>query len=162
VKVCLRLQPETLKSVVEKGRDQILILYRPVIPIIGRRQVAQGPPSSRVATVKISRNPFGLFLHPDILLLLAINAFSTAVFYTTNASISVLFSAAYPFLNETKIGLCFIAIGGGTAVGSIVIGPLLDWEYRTFKKRAETRITALELTTDDITKENDFPLEQVR
>jgi predicted MFS family arabinose efflux permease len=85
-----------------------------------------------------------------------------AVFYGINTSISVLFSAAYPFLNEAKIGLCFLAIGGGMAIGSITMGPVLDWKYRTFRKRAETRIIALGLTTDDITKENDFPLEQVK
>jgi predicted MFS family arabinose efflux permease len=103
-----------------------------------------------------------LFLHPDILLLLALNAIVNAVFYGINTSISTLFSAAYPFLNETKIGLCYLAIGGGLAIGSSVIGRVLDWEYQTFRRKAESRITALGLTTADITKENTFPLEQVR
>ena len=120
------------------------------------------PTVPREVTVKVFRNPFRLFLQPDILLLLAINAIVFAVFYGINASVSSLFSVAYPFLNETKIGLCYLATGGGMAMASAIMGPILDWEYRKFRKRAETRITALGLNTADITKENLFPLEQVR
>jgi hypothetical protein len=39
---------------------------------------------------------------------------------------------------------------------------VLDWEYQTFRKRAETRITVLGLTNTDVTKEDFFPLEQVK
>ena len=153
--------PETLKSVVEEGRIQIPIIYRPIIPIIGR-QIVQGPTVDREVTINVFRNPFGLFLQPDILLLAALNAIVFAVYYGINASISSLFSAAYPFLDETKIGLCYLAIGGGMTMASLIMGRVLDWEYQTFRKRAETRIKALGLTTADITKEDFFPLEQVR
>ena len=98
--ICRSLQPETLKSIVEEGRDRIPIIYQPVIPIIGR--ISQGPTVAREVTAKVYRNPFRLFLQPDILLLLALNAIVNAVFYGLNTSISTLFSAAYPFLNETK------------------------------------------------------------
>jgi hypothetical protein len=161
VTVCRSLQPETLKSVVDEGRNRIPILYQPVIPIIGR-QVSQRPTVARGVTAKVFRNPFRLFLQLDILLLLALNAIVFAVFYGINASISSLFSAAYPFLDETKIGLCYLAVGGGMAMSSLIIGRVLDWEYQTFRKRVETRITALGLTTADIRKEDLFPLEQVR
>ena len=113
-------------------------------------------------TAKVYRNPFRLFLQLDILLLLALNAIVFAVFYGINASISSLFSAAYPFLDETKIGLCYLAIGGGMIIATPIMGRVLDWEYQTFRKRAETRITAMGLTTADIMKEDFFPLEQVR
>ena len=159
--VCRSLQPETLKSVVEDGRNRIAILYQPVIPIIGCK-VSQGPTVAREATAKYFRNPFRLFLQPDILLLLAINAIVFAVFYGITASISSLFSASYTFLNETTIGLCYLAIGGGMIMATLTMGRVLDWEYQTFRKEAESRITALELTTADITKEDFFPLEQVR
>ncbi|KAF8807811.1 MFS general substrate transporter [Phlegmacium glaucopus] len=154
------LQPETLKRIVEEGRDQIPIIYRPVIPIIGRRQVSQGPTPG--PTAKVSRNPFRLFLNPDILVLLALNAIVNAVYYSIVASISSLFSTAYPFLSETKIGLCYLAIGGGMMAGSSIMGRVLDWEYQTFRRRAESRIAALGLTTADITMEEFFPLEQAR
>ena len=114
------------------------------------------------AKAKVFRNPFRLFLQPDILLLLALSAVVNAVFYGINTSTSSLFLAAYPFLDETKIGLCYLAIGGGMAMASATMGPVLDWEYQTFKKRAEARIAAQGLTTADITKEDFFPLERVR
>jgi predicted MFS family arabinose efflux permease len=117
---------------------------------------------AREVTAKVFRNPFGLFLQPDILLLLALNATAFAVFFGINASISSLFLAAYPFLDETKIGLCYLAIGGGMIMASSTMGRVLDWEYQTFRKRAEARIAVLGLTTADIRKEDSFPLEQVR
>ena len=157
---CRSLQLETLKSIVEEGRSQIPVIYQPVIPIIGR-QVSQGPTVRLGVTAKF-RNPFRLFLQPDILLLLALNAIVFAIFYGINASISSLFSEAYPFLDETKIALCYLAIGGSMAMATSIMGRVLDWEYQTFRKRAEKRVMALGLTTADITKEAFFPLEQVR
>ena len=119
---------------------------------------------AREATAKVCRNLFRLFLQPYILLLLAVNAIVCAVFYGINAPISSLFSDAYPFLDETEIGLCYLATRGGTIVATSIMGHVLDWEYQTFRKRIETRITAPGLTagTADITKEDLFPLEQVR
>ena len=159
--VCRSVQPETLKSVVEEGRNWIPILYQPVIPIIGR-QVSQRPTVAWGVTAKTFRNPFRLFLQPDILLLLALNAIVFAIFYGINTSISSLFSVAYPFLDETQIGLCYLAISGGMIIATPIMGRVLDWEFQTFRKRAETHIATLGLTTADITKEEFFPLEQVR
>ena len=159
--VCGSLLPETLKTVVEEGRNRTPILYQPIMPIIGR-QFHRGPTVAREVTTKVFRNPFRFILEPDILPLLALISVVFATFYGINAPTSSLFSAAYPFLNETEIGLCYLAIGGGMAMASTIMGRLFDFEYQTFRKRAETRITALGLTTADITKEDFFPLEQVR
>ena len=120
----------------------------------------------REVTTKVVRNPFRLFLQLDILLLLAINAIVTAVFYGINTSTSSLFLAAYPFLDESKIGLCYLALGGGMIIASFIMGRVLDWEYQTFRKKAEMRITTLDsaesTTAADVAKEDLFPLEQVR
>ena len=83
---------------------------------------------AREVKAKVFRNPFRLFLQPDILLLLILSAIGFAVSFGINASISSLFSAAYPFLNETQIGLCYLANGGGMIMASSVTGRLLDWE----------------------------------
>jgi hypothetical protein len=157
------LQPETLESVIVKGRNRIPFLYHPVIPIIGRH-ATQELTVAREVSIKVFRNPFRLFLQPDILLLLGVSAIANSVFYGINTSISSLFLAAYPFLDETKIGLCYLAVGGGMIIGSSIMGRVLDWEYQTFRKKTETPIAALGLTTTstDITKKKSFPLEQVR
>ena len=54
--------------------------------------------------------------------MLLFNATLYAVFYGVTASISTLFSDIYPFLNQTDIGLCFLGIGGGMAIGSVIGG----------------------------------------
>ena len=154
--VCRSIQPETLESVIDKNP----ILYRPVIPIIGRK-VSQDPTVAREVTTKIFRNPFKLFLQLDIVLLLAINAIAIGVFYGINTSTSSLFLEAYPFLDESKVGLCYLAIGGGMIMASFIMGRVLDWEYETFRKKAEMRITSLESASADATKDL-FPLEKVR
>ena len=117
---------------------------------------------AREATTKVFRNPLKLFLQLDILLLLTTNGIVTAVFYGINTSTSSLFLAAYPFLDETTIGLCYLAIGGGMIIASLIMGRVLDWEYQTFRKRVELRITALEPTATDVMREDFFPLEKVR
>ena len=161
VTVCRSLQPETLKSIVEEGRDRIPILYQPIIPIIGR-QFHRGPTVAREVTAKVFQNPFRFFLEPQILPLLVLISMFYAILYGLNAPTSSLFSAAYPFLNETEIGFCYLPIGVGMVMASSIMGRLYDFEYQTFRKRAEARITALGLTTTDITKEDSFPLEKVR
>ena len=65
-------------------------------------------------------------------------------------------------LNETKIGLCYLAIGGGTIMATSIMGRVLDWEYQTFRKRAETRITEQEFTAADTTSEDSSLLNKLR
>ncbi|KAF8955576.1 MFS general substrate transporter [Flammula alnicola] len=156
--IIILFQPETLHSIVERGRDQIFIVYRPVIPIIVGRAPTRAPVASKV---KIPRNPFLLFLNPDVDVLLLISAIACAVYYGVIATISTLFVATYPFLSETTVGLCFMAIGGGMILGSSITGRVLDAEYRRFKKRVQSRLTG---STDqvDLNQEESFPLEQAR
>ena len=117
---------------------------------------------AREVTAKVFQNPFRFFLEPQILPLLVLISMFYAILYGLNAPTSSLFSAAYPFLNETEIGFCYLPIGVGMVMASSIMGRLYDFEYQTFRKRAEARITALGLTTTDITKEDSFPLEKVR
>ena len=71
----------------------------------------------------------------DILLLSVSNGLACAIFYGITASISVLFSNSYPFLTQTDIGLCFMVIGGGNILGSILIGRFMDRDYHAVKKK---------------------------
>jgi len=151
-------QPETLRSIIDSSRDEVLIFYRPVIPVIGRHSPLTDPNSPKI---KVPRSPFRLFLNPDIDLLLLISAMTCALFYGVIATMSTaLFEATYPFLDETTIGFCFLAIGGGMIFGSLINGRMLDLEYQRFKKLAPARfeqpVDALHLAQDE-----SFPLEKV-
>lgn len=99
----------------------------------------------------------------DILLLLAVNALVCGVFYGVVASTSSLFERTYSFLDEMKIGLCFLAVGGGMTLGSCVNGKLLDKWYHAEKVRfAEKQSDDLKkVDLESIDKLPNFPLERV-
>lgn len=94
---------------------------------------------------------------------------AVAVFYGVLASISSLFARTYPFLSETDIGLCFLSVGGGMIVGSLINGRLLDREYRITK---ENLVRALKERREDAISDEDaarevthadvFPIEMAR
>ncbi|PCH33997.1 MFS general substrate transporter [Wolfiporia cocos MD-104 SS10] len=163
----LALMPETLRAFVGNGSIPPPRGYTPLIPVIGRHRSnnALQDPSTRPARRRFN-NPLVLFLYPDITLLLVFNAVVYAVFYGVTTSISVLFQSTYPYLTETEVGLCFLAIGGGMLVGGIITGRVIDYEYRRTKRQV---ITALKKTDpekrikpEDITKDENFPIEKAR
>lgn len=158
--------PETLLAVRYKTGKVSRIFYTPVVPIVGRKNKdsSADPPPPQDIPKKPFQNPFKLFAKLDIVLLLIVNAIICAVFYGVIASISTLFTRTYPFLDETKIGLCFLAFGGGMAIGSTINGKLLDKWYEKEKKLfAEKFSNDPENPVDmkAVDKSPDFPLERV-
>lgn len=157
--IIILFQPETLSAITDSGRDKVLILYRPVIPIIGH---VSYPTDRHSPKVKVPRNPFRLFLNRDINLLLCISAIACALFYGVIATMSTLLEAAYPFLNETTIGFCFLPIGGGMIFGSSINGRVLDLEYRRFKRLARFDLEGSEANATNLVQDESFPLEKAR
>jgi hypothetical protein len=151
-------QPETLSSIIDNGRDKVLILYQPVIPVIGHFSYPTDRPSS---PIKVPRNPFRLFLNLDIDFLLCISAIACALFYGVIATMSTLLEATYPFLNETTIGFCFLSIGGGMIFGSSINGRVLDLEYQRFKRVARFNLEG-SANAANLAQDESFPLEKVR
>ncbi|KAH9937306.1 major facilitator superfamily domain-containing protein [Fomitopsis serialis] len=164
----LALMPETLRAYVGDGSIPPPRGYQPFIPVIGRKRKSSAPldPSARPLRRGFI-NPFRLFLLPDVSLLLFFNGVVYAVFYGVTTSISTLFQDTYPYLTETEVGLCFLAIGGGMLIGGIVTGKVIDREYRRVK---DQMIAASEKETDpekklspeEVTKEEHFPIEKAR
>ncbi|KAF7979401.1 hypothetical protein HWV62_42510 [Athelia sp. TMB] len=156
--------PETLRALVGDGSYVPSAIYRPLLPIIGRnRPVAENvekPPKKPFA------NPLVLFTYPDVMVILVFNGIVYSVFYGVTATISVLFQQAYPYLSESDIGLCFLAIGGGMIMGSAVVGKLLDRDYAAFKARMIKKIkegsNETGMRPEDVTKEENFPIELAR
>lgn len=159
--------PETLRSYVGDGSLPPPRGYAPLIPVVGRnREGDVSDPAARLPK-RSFHNPLRLFLLPDVTLLLFFNGVVYAVFYGVTTSISVLFEQTYPYLSETDIGLCFLAIGGGMLFGGVAAGRIIDKEYRRVKTQM---IAASEkeldpdkrLKIEDITKEENFPIEKAR
>ncbi|THH33163.1 hypothetical protein EUX98_g1068 [Antrodiella citrinella] len=149
--------PETLRAIVGDGSIPPPRISRPIIPIIGRNRISsdkvEKPPR------KPFINPLRLFFYPEVTLLLIFNGVVYAVFYGVTASISTLFKVVYPFLNETDIGLCFLAIGGGMLIGTVAHGKVLDREYRVVKAKL---IKEGSLSVEDSRNDETFPIEYAR
>ncbi|KAJ7627150.1 MFS general substrate transporter [Roridomyces roridus] len=155
--ILILLLPETLRALVGNGSIcPPSPLSRPLLPLIGRSHARTPPPPNRPR--KPFQNPLRLLLNLDILLLLTFNGLVCAVFYGVTASISTILSDQYPELNETELGLCFLAIGGGMLFGSMTSGRILDWDYQRVKRRfLVSRGGDMEKAQYD-----GFPIEQAR
>ncbi|KAJ6511751.1 major facilitator superfamily domain-containing protein [Mycena vulgaris] len=151
--------PETLRKIVDNGSIAPPAIYYPVVPIIGRH-TAKSPAAEGVpaALAKKFQNPLLILLHVDIALLLIVNGVVYSVFYGVTASISTVFHGAYPQLNETDLGLCFLAVGGGMVIGSLFCGKVLDWEYQRVRRSMPIAQQAGEKTMTD----GAFPIEKAR
>ena len=160
----LRVLPETLRSLVGDGSIVPPPIYRPLLPIIGRNRVGTSDPSERPPRAKFT-NPFRILFYPDVFILLSFNAVQNSLFYAMTASISTLFAETYPYLSETSIGLCFLAVGGGMLFGSWINGKVLDAEYQRIKRKLERRANEdpeYDVRPEDVTKDVNFPIEYAR
>nr|GAT47577.1 predicted protein [Mycena chlorophos] len=155
--VLLLLLPETLRSMVGNGSILPPRVCRPILPILGRKH-PKFPPVPGTQKRQAFRNPLAILLNLDILLLLAFNGVICAIFYGVNASVSTIFHETYPQLNETELGLCYISIGSGTLIGSVVSGKILDWDYRRFSRKL---LANAEPGTQAIDRDL-FPIEKAR
>jgi len=159
------LFPETLRRIVGDGSVPAPHWNRPVIPILLHYDSSTTSSSS---SPKKLTNPFRLFTHPSVIFTLLYNGTVYAVFYGVTASMSTLFSSAYPFLTESELGVCFLASGFGCALGSYLCGRFLDWEFRKVKgkfmadKAAEGQKTESEQELEPGKEREDFPFEYAR
>ncbi|KIK94767.1 hypothetical protein PAXRUDRAFT_827690 [Paxillus rubicundulus Ve08.2h10] len=158
----LTFLPETLRRLVGDGSAIPSKIYRPLIPLVGRGRQNTGvdlPPPPPLS------NPLRILTYLDVMNLLVFNGILYSIFYAVTATISTLFQSTYPFLNEIDIGLCFLAIGGGTIIGGLVTGKLLDRDYRLMKEKIAREASASAedpARPDDATKDDNFPIERAR
>jgi hypothetical protein len=156
----LRVLPETLRAVAGDGSVKAGWIYTTPIPIIGRNRAMKhtsDPPPREPLT-----NPFKMFMYPDVFILLFFNGTFYAVFYGVTASLSISFEDTYPYLTQTDIGLCFLAIGGGMFLGTTVTGKLMDAYYRKIRDSRNPPAQTEPKTIDSDTGAEAFPIEQVR
>lgn len=138
---------------------------RPIIPILTHysdsADFSRPPPKKFV-------NPLNAFKHPSVVFILLYNGVVYSVFYGVTATLSELFLKAYPSLSESEIGVCFLAVGLGCAVGSYTNGKLLDLDFRRIKRTWEEKMR-LEGRKDELInsghtgrESKDFPFEYAR
>jgi hypothetical protein len=157
-----RFLPETLRQLVGDGSVVPSRFYRPLIPLMGKGRMDYDAPKPPKRPLN---NPLRILLYLDILNLLVFNGVFYAVFYAVNTTVSTLFSSKYPFLNETDIGLCFLAIGGGMTFSTVLTGRMLDADYQRIKKKLMKKAEGdpeKHVRPEDVTKDVNFPIECAR
>ncbi|KAL1749018.1 major facilitator superfamily domain-containing protein [Schizophyllum fasciatum] len=151
--VILLFLPETLRGLVGDGHYRAPHYARPWLPVLYRGTDARlaGPRPQ-------FRNPLRLLLKPDIVVLLLCNAMVNSILYTATTSVANVFPDVYPYLGDTTLGLCFLTIGGGMAIGTVVTGKVLDADYRRFERKlhAKARAEGMQEFTGQ------FPIEKAR
>jgi hypothetical protein len=157
----LSFLPETLRALVSNGSVTPPPINRPLISVVGRKRheypASPTPPKPRY------KNPLPILLNMDILLLLIFNGMFVAVYFGITASISTLFQEIYPFLNQTQVGLCYLTVGVGSILGSVLSGKLLDWDFQQVKRK-ELAKRGVDRKTSAAAEEDlrDFPIEKVQ
>jgi hypothetical protein len=159
-----RLLPETLRAIVGDGSIPAGWIYTRPISLSGRHRGSDEISIERPARQPF-KNPLLIFAYPEVLVLLIFNGTLYAVMYGVTAGLSIIFERVYPYLNEAKIGLCFIPMGLGLLVGSLFSGRAMDSCYRKIKEDLIRQIRAdseRHVDPETIEKDPSFPIEKAR
>lgn len=145
--------PETLRTIVGDGSIVPPLYLQPLVPLLTRydKSAHASRPLAKRTAAEVFRALVPRFLTmPDMVAVLASNACSFALFQALSATISPVLLDGYPFLTQTTIGLCFLPLGVGAALGSLATGRILDREFARFGGTRGARIAL------------SFPLEKAR
>ena len=141
--------PETARTIVGDGSSQPQTWNRPFASYMTRRKTDK--PCSARQKIRFP-NPFSAlrigFQKETFIVLLSSSVVCQGI-YVTAALIPALFKDEYK-LSESEIGLCYLAFGAGSALGSLLFGQVTDWNFRRMTRKMGDQ------------KETDTPLEKAR
>lgn len=176
--------PETLRSIVGNGSIPARGINLSLLSIWQERRrsrssfnddeisivSADKPPKKTWKDVKPFA-PLKMFREKDVLAILTFNSATYSLFYATTASTGTVFKAVYG-LNESELGLCYIANGVGCLMATFVNGPRMTADYKYVERRMEekkkeamaedTIDTMVEGKKKDLNDLSSFPIEQAR
>lgn len=177
--------PETLRAMVGNGSIPARGINRSLVSVwqehqrqkrLGKEGAAEADAASLAAKPPKKGwkdvSPFAplkMFGEKDVFLLLTFNSACYTLFYTVTTSTGTTFKDTY-HLNETQLGLCFIANGAGCLFATSINGPRLTHDYNVVKQQVERKRLEEGYTKDDAAVErkkdhNDlssFPIEHAR
>ncbi|KAI8631142.1 MFS general substrate transporter [Xylariaceae sp. FL1651] len=134
--------PETLRSIAGNGSYQLAGIHRPLIRSFTKEpEYVHEPPPSKVRRgidLHTFINPFKLLAEKDILLQLIFGGIIYTIWSMVTSTTAGLFKA-YFGLNEFLIGLCFLANGAGTIIGSAIIGKLMTLDFKRTEEAYKTK-----------------------
>ncbi|KAI0172987.1 MFS general substrate transporter [Hypoxylon sp. FL1284] len=171
--ILVLLLPETLRSIVANGSKipSNPIFRYPLLAYQKTTKVKWDPEdigSSELAARKQIdiTGPLRILVSKHAAPIILFLAVYYAVWQMSITAMSSLFEANYG-LNQTQIGLTFIANGVGSMIGTLITGKILDVDYRRVKARHEARsagdgVDAGNNLVCSETGLKDFPLEKAR
>ena len=155
--------PETLRSVVGNGSlTPSNLIQRYPLRIYQRTtkidwQQTKTPPATKHVDIL---GPLRILTSKQAAPIIVFLAVYYAVWQMSITAMSSLFKSRYG-LNETQIGLTFIANGVGSMIGTLLTGKILDYDYRNVAAGVKSKAPQddVEITQSN---EEDFPLEKAR
>ncbi|KAG9094371.1 hypothetical protein FRC06_010876 [Ceratobasidium sp. 370] len=133
--------PETLRAITGDGSKPPQKWNRTPLPILGRKlsktnfEDLNQPDHTAHRRSPSPLQIFRVFVQPDVLMVLICTGILYAMFYSVTTTTAPLFMSAYPYLTQSTVGLCFIAYGVGSGIGSVVMGKILDYDWRRMEAR---------------------------
>ncbi|KAJ8128916.1 hypothetical protein O1611_g4717 [Lasiodiplodia mahajangana] len=132
--VIVFILPETLRSIAGNGSYRLAGIYQPLIRYCTKEpEYIQDPPLGQVRKKINARtfiDPLKLLTEKDILLQLIFGGVIYTIWSMVTSTTTGLFKASFG-LNEFLIGLCFLANGSGTIIGSAIIGKLMMLDFKS-------------------------------
>lgn len=161
------LFPETSRRIVGNGSVCDRPFHRPILsfmlpfPKYATRSRTPHPPQSQVlrSLLKLP-NPvpaLRVIFYPDAALVLLMSAIHYTDYYCVQASMPTLFSSEPYRLTSLQIGLAYLSIGVGVALGGYINGQTLDYNYAVTARKIGFTINST--SGDDL---SDFPIERAR
>lgn len=142
----LMFMPETARNVVGDGSEPAQSWNRPLIQYFrcnrnGKMDDASSDGSSDLEPKKHEKlrfpnpiKPLKLVCHVNSIIVLLVTGVIMGANMTVLSSITSIYSTLYG-LDVLEIGLCYITMGVGSIVASVVAGRLLDMAYRYLAKQ---------------------------
>lgn len=134
--------PETLRSLVGDGSMRPCGMWKTIYPMrltassgsdLSDAPLMKKPPRFNILKMGFEK-PWLVYSQLDILLLVITYSVPFSVFSVTSSIFSPTLASNYGY-NHIIIGLCYLPLGAGFAIGSIIAGRLIDWEYAQAKKK---------------------------
>ncbi|PLN83095.1 MFS general substrate transporter [Aspergillus taichungensis] len=168
--------PETARNVVGDGSSPAQSWNRPLMEYLVHKNQ---PSSSQSSTSESSQpeassspqkpnshklrfpnplKPLAVVFHASSIIVLIVTGVIMGGNMTVLSSITQIYTAQY-HLTTLQIGLCYISLGTGSILASVVTGRLLDWNYR---RLATKRTTSPPQGASSTQAENKVPVEKAR
>lgn len=164
--------PETARNVVGDGTSPAQSWNRPLVHYFYRNNAAKQPsetldrPDSSDSPEKPQHKlsfpnplkPLVIVFHPNSIIVLLVTGVIMGGNMTVLSSITEMYSTQYG-LSILQIGLCYITLGTGSILASVVTGRLLDWNYR----RSAAKLAGPDATPEQIqVQKESVPVEKAR